>query len=269
MDNVRRLDTMIVFGFILASVIVSRLFIYSFRHIPLTGQAGGEEALYALVGGVALAFSSSTLPLLVLYLTVLFTAETASSEPERGHGSMLPATLFLMAFVTAFVITISGIPSFVANPIYKGKQIINIAGGVLIVLYGLKAFGKSGIMKSVGFLSGPSKKVSPMVEALVVGFIGGLLLFHHLDPFYDSVFFLTGRAGPLSHHPLSVGSFGLGLGAMYVALAYGFGLLINSWQRARALAWIKGVISVLTVTLGVSFTTGTFSSLAAWITKGH
>lgn len=146
---------------------------------------------------------------------------------------------------------------------------INIIGGVLIVLCGLKAFEGLSLVNSVVFPFWPNKKASAIIEALVLGFTMGLLLFRYLDPSYDSVFFSTGRAGPLSHHSLSVASFGLGLGVMYVALAYSFGLLINSWQRARALAWIKGVISFLTVTLGLSFTTDTFSSLSAWITKGH
>src|SRR3989337_2922255 len=96
-DNIRRLETALIFGLILVFVIVSRLFIYSFRHIPLTSQAGGEELLYSLVGGAALAFSISTLPLLVVYLTVLFGAERVLSEHERGYGSvLLPAALFLV-----------------------------------------------------------------------------------------------------------------------------------------------------------------------------
>lgn len=229
----------------------------------------GQEPVYALVGGVALAFSFPMLPLLVLYLTVLFAAETALSEPERGHGSMLPATFFLMAFVTVFIITISGVPYGIAQVIYQGKTIINVIGGVLIALYGGKVFSESGLIKSLLSIPLSKKEKWLLIEPSIVGFMAGLLLFHYLDPFYDAVFFLTGRAGAFSHHPLSVASFGLGLTAMYFALAHSFGLLINSWQRARALAWIKGVISVLTVILGLFFTTGTFPSLAAWITKGY
>jgi cytochrome c biogenesis protein CcdA len=218
MNEIRRLETTVVLGLILAFVILSRLFIYSFRHIPLSSQAGGEEPLYALVGGAALAFSISTLPLLVFYLTVLFGAEKVLSEHERGYGSvLLPAVLFLIAFVSAFVITISGLPPLVAKTIYREKGIIDVIGGFLVALSGAKVFIER--LRSTAVSIG-GKEV--LIEPPILGFIAGLLLFHHLDPYYDSVFFSTGRAGAFSHHPLSVGSFGLGISAMYLVVAYSF-----------------------------------------------
>ena len=261
----------ITLSLIVASVFVSRLFIFSFKHIPLTNQMGGQEPLYALVGGAALAFSAPNIPLLVVYLGVLFTARKAASKSERDDGvTLLPAGLFLLAFVIAFVITISGKPFLVANAVYRGRWIINLIGGLCVTFYGLKAFAESGLVKSLplaqvlkgrgeGLLLGPS----------VLGLMTGLLLFHNLDPFYDSIFFLTGRAGALSHHALSVSSFGLGLGAMYVALAYILGLLIVPKRRDKPIAWLNGILGVLTLVLGLSFATGTFPSLAALITKGH
>jgi hypothetical protein len=95
-----------------------------------------------------------------------------------------------------------------------------------------------------------------------------LLLFHYLDPPYDSVFFLTGRAGAFSHHPLSVGTFSAGLSAMYIAVAHGLGGLIFS-ARTLNIAWIKVLAGVLAFILGSSFATGRFSSLAGFISGGH
>lgn len=258
-DNIKRSETAILFGLVLSLAIVSWLFIYSFRHIPLTNVAGGEEPLYALVGGVALAFSVPTLPLLVLYVTVLFSA---------GKNQLPSVMLFLLAFVTAFVVTIGGVPYSIASTIYNGKTIINIIGGILLAFYGLKALNGSGLISELRFLVSKSEKVAVM-EAACLGLVAGLLLFHHLDPFYDSVFFLTGRAGAASHHPLSVSSFGLGLTAMYIALAYGVSLLTASRQVANDIAWLKGTASILSLILGLSFATGTFPSLVGLITKGH
>jgi hypothetical protein len=62
----------ISFGVILPLVIISRLFIYSFGDIHLTGQTGSKELLYASRGGIAPAFFNSTLPLLAVYLMALF-----------------------------------------------------------------------------------------------------------------------------------------------------------------------------------------------------
>jgi len=252
----------VVLSFILASVIVSRLFIYSFRHIPLTGKTGGEELLYALVGGAALAFSFPTIPLLVIYLSVLFAAGKASCESDRGYrGTFLPASFFLLTFVAAFIIAISGVPSLVAKTIYRGKGTIDVVGGSLVGLYGVRVLIQSGLIK--GFRSSGISIGSQaiLLEAPILGFITGLLLFHYLDPRYDSVFFLTGRAGAFSHHPLTVGSFGAGVSVMYFALAYSLGLLMCPRQSPNVLAWEYGVVGALTATLGLSFAAGKFSSL--------
>ncbi|MEK6600260.1 MAG: hypothetical protein AABZ09_00120, partial [Candidatus Binatota bacterium] len=265
-DNIRRWEGAIIFLLVVGLSMTSRLFIYSFRHIPLTGHTGGEEPLYALVGGAALALSVPMLPLLVLYLTSLFTLRKGSSELDEPHkATMIPATFFLLTFVTAFVVTISGTPYVLASAIYKGKGIINLAGGILVVFFGLKAFIESGLIASLRLVHLSKSKRWILAEAPIVGFMAGLLLFHYLDPFYDSVFFFTGRAGALSHHPISIISFGLGLSAIYLALAYAFSLLIVSMPTAKSIAWVRGILGVLTLSLGFSLATGKFSSMAIMI----
>jgi len=94
----------IILGLILASVIVSWFFIFSFRHIPLTYQSGGQEPIYALVGGGALAFSAPTVPLLIVYLAVLFTARKVGFKSERDERvTLLPAGLFLLDSIMRFL----------------------------------------------------------------------------------------------------------------------------------------------------------------------
>jgi len=144
--NIELWESMIILGFMLLFAVLSRLFIFSFKLIPLTTQTGGDELFYAFVGGVALAFSAPTLPLLVLYLTILFTAVKAPYELTRGRRIVLmQASLFLLAFASVFIIGISGVPILIANSLYKGKEIINIIGGILIGLhcgFRVHTFGK-------------------------------------------------------------------------------------------------------------------------------
>lgn len=269
-DNIKRSETAILFGLVLSLAIVSRLFIYSLRHIPLTNVTGGEEPLYALVGGVALAFSLPTLPLVFLYLSIFFASERASSGPNRSHRpGLLPAVLFLFGFSVAFIIAISGVPSSVAKEIYGQRWIVNLIGGFLVAIYGVKVFIESGLIENLRFIGAAKGGGGILIAPPILGFVAGLLLFHHLDPPYDSVFFSTGRAGAFSHHPLSVGTFGLGLSAMYIALAYGLGGLIFSARELNVIAWIKAFAGVLAFILGSSFATGRFSSLAAFITGGR
>lgn len=198
LDNTKQSETALLFGLMLSLAIMSRLFIYSFRHIPLTNVTGGGELLYALVGGVALAFSVPTLPLVVLYLTVLFASGRAPTELDVDQRvALLPAALFLLGFVSAFVITISGVPSVISWTIYEGKLIINAIGAVSVTLYGFKVFETSGLIGNLRFIRAPKgSKGITLVAPPVLGFLAGLLLFRRLDPSYDSVFFLTGERVP-------------------------------------------------------------------------
>ncbi len=267
-DNIELWKSMIILGFMLLFAVLSRLFIFSFKLIPLTTQTGGDELFYAFVGGVALAFSAPTLPLLVLYLTILFSAVKAPYELTRGRRIVLmQASLFLLAFASVFIIGISGVPILIANSLYKGKKIINILGGILIALYGFKAFNEWTLIRFSQLAK--RRRGLQLLEAPMIGFIAGLLLFPYLDPSYDSVFFITGRASAFSHHPLSVGSFGLGIGVMYVALAYCFSLLFVFSRLAKVIGWSKRVGGFLAAILGLSLASGTFSSLSALIAKSY
>lgn len=269
-DNIELWESMIILGIMLLFAVLSRLFIFSFKLIPLTTQTGGDELFYAFVGGVALAFSAPTLPLLVLYLTILFTAVKAPYELNGGRRIVLmQASLFLLAFASVFIIGISGVPIVIANSIFKGEKIINIIGGILIALYGFKAFNGRAFITALRFTPLAKRRRGLQLEAPMLGFIAGLLLFQHLDPSYDSVFFLTGRASAFSHHPLSVGSFGLGIGVMYVALAYSFSLLFVFSRLAKVITWAKRVGGFLAAILGLSLASGTFSSLSALITRSY
>ncbi len=269
-DKIELWESMIILAFMLLAAVLSRLFIFSLTLTPLTTQTGGDELLYAFVGGVALAFSAPTLPLLVLYLTILFSAVKAPYELARGRRvAPMQASLFLLTFTTVFVIGISGVPIVIANSIYKGEKIITIIGGILIALYGFKAINGWGFITALMFTPLTKRRRGLQLEAPMLGFIAGLLLFQHLDPPYDSVFFLTGRAGAFSHHPLSVSSFGLGLSVMYMALAYSFSLLFEFSRLDKVIAWANRVVSFLAAILGLSLASGTFSSLSALITKGY
>jgi hypothetical protein len=56
---------------------------------------------------------------------------------------------------------------------------------------------------------------------------------------------------------------------MDIALAYGASLLAASRQVAKGITWLRGTASILSLILGLSFASGTFSSLVGLIIKGH
>lgn len=67
--------------------------------------------------------------------------------------------------------------------------------------------------------------------------------------------------------PVSAICFGLGLSSMYLALAYDFRFLILSASGAKVIALAQGILGVLTLVLGLSWVTATFSPLDAVIGK--
>jgi hypothetical protein len=85
----------------------------------------------------------------------------------------------------------------------------------------------------------------------------GLLLFHDLDPTYDSVFFSTGLAVAESHWPRAAYAFALGLGTIYVL---GIGWL-GGWAKRgagprRAVVTIQRIAAVAVMLVGIVFAIG-------------
>ncbi len=209
--------------------------------VPLRGYVG----LTALAGGAALAFTRPFLLVFVPYLTVLL---------EGGQRGLKAPALYLGAFALAFVLTIGGVPAAVATPIHRSERLVDGAGGLIFLI--------TGAMAAVGAWPARSLPWQPARQwafSTVLGATTGLLMYHKLDPVYDSIFFVTANAGPASHAPQTVALFTVGLGAVYLiagAATCRLATLLRGGDTVlRAGRAFSGLVTAL---LGLAILTGRF-----------
>lgn len=226
------------------------------------------EGIVGLVGGVAFAFSGPMLPLLVLFLAapdayaspMVRQGVFPGSLPMIGRAGWLP---FFSGFGLAFVIAMSGVPEGYARLIYPAKRGIDFVAGGALLGYGLWLVetlnGLTGLIRPT---RGVSRRFTPWAVTFLLGLSGGLLLYHHLDPTYDSVFFSSQIIRQSSHGVLAATSFVMGVGGAFLALAVPLaGVSQAARGMDRGLRAIGTMAGVLTVILGGFFLTGRYERL--------
>lgn len=217
---------------------------------------------YGFLGGIAASGMAITAPILAAVLTTSLWAPTANSRNGNGptlRSTVVPAVAFGAGFAVAFSTPISGTPAAYAAIISAGRRVLDVGGGIILGGLGAWSLAAGGLARrrgAAGRLRWPVG-LSPTVAAAVGGLLMGLLLFHDLDPTYDSVFFSAGLAVAESHWPRAAYAFALGLGTIYVL---GIGWL-GGWAKRgagprRAVVTIQRIAAVAVMVLGIIFAIG-------------
>lgn len=202
----------------------------------------------AFLGGWALAFTRPLLLLLVPFATIVW-LRTRGRSASSTRWSWLSPALFLAGFSLTFVVAISGALDLVAQGIYRAHKSIEVAGGGLLVLW--------GVLVAV--------RVPALIEARSgwwaagLGAATGLLFYHELDPSYDSVFFATGNAVASSHAPLTVVIFSTALSVLYLAAA----VQVGRWRPPAG----RSLAGAATALVGATVASGWFETVRGVILR--
>lgn len=245
------------------AVVLAREAVYGSGSSLSASPLRGYVLLSAFTGGVALAFSRPFLLVLVPYLTVLFgDLNRQKSGGSRRSIDWVPPACYLGAFALAFTLTISGFPRAIATLIHRSEWLVDPVGGLIVMGWGLLTI--VGVLPP-GPVRIPPPVWSPVVGAGSVGVLGatiGALVYHDLDPQYDSVFFFTANAVADSHAPFTVAVFTTGLGLTYLAAGGVAAALVfrSRWGRMALLVG-RTVAGIATALIGLAAVTHRFGAI--------
>lgn len=244
-----------------AAALVAHGLVYRWEPLLSGPPLRGHVWLSGLLGGVGLAFSRPFLLVLVGFLTVLFHALRGSPAPGRCRccGALGG---YLGAFALAFVATISGTPAALAAAIYQSEWTIHrVSGVILLVWWPAWHLGRLPVRSRASVWA----RVLEMGCASILGAAIGALLYHELDPVYDSVFFATSNAVAASHAPITTTLFAAGLGLTYLGVG---GTVLapmvagTSWGRGLVLGG-RTLTGLATALVGLAVLSDRFGTVRA------
>lgn len=242
------------------AAVLARAVVYESGGGPSDSFLAGRPAPAAFAGGVALAFSRPFLLVLAPYLVALIGVAREESPPRSGrHLDWGPPVAYLLAFALVFIVTISGRPEAIARPLYRSESIIDPVGGAVLVVGGVLTAISAGARPVARASMSLAQRLRRVGYGGLLGATVGALMYHELDPAYDSVFFATANAVAASHAPLTVAAFTAGLGVMYLtAGAIAGRILAHARWSSGALVGGRAVSGAATALIGLALVSDGF-----------
>lgn len=220
------------------------------------------------LGGAATAISLPGVPILILLLSlvgarVVLGIRAGDAAELLLRGAAVVATRVCLGLGVALIVTLSGFPSFWANPIYAGTRWVDGLTGLLLLSAGLILLCEIiGLRVGRGRGGFAARSVPWLGE--ILGLALALAIYHDLDPTFDAVFFGAGMIVPASHSPWTVGFFSAGLAAVYVPLALTLASAAaasgqwSRWTRSPTLVAATAVLCLAVAIIGLGLLTGTY-----------
>jgi cytochrome c-type biogenesis protein len=225
--------------------------------------------LGALVGGLLSFVSPCVLPLVPPYLCFLGGVSLEQLEQPSGAVTrrvFAGAAAFVVGFATVFVAMGLG-ASAVGQAIARYFDILSVAAGVVIIVFGLHLLGvfRIGLLfREARFHLGGAS--STLTGAYLVGLAFAFGWSPCVGPILAPILALAGAKETVGEGGALLGVYALGMGVPFLAAAAAAPWFLRAMKRARPyLRHVERVMGALLVVTGILFITGTFRDIGIWM----
>ena len=223
--------------------------------------------LVAFVGGILSFLSPCVLPLVPSYLGFI-TGFTLEEMGNRRRLAMTHAVLFVVGFSIVFVV-LGASATAVGSAFRAYKDVIQRAGGVLIIAFGLYCLG---VIK-LGFLTQERRfhleeKPLGYLGSVLVGMAFGAGWSPCIGPILGGILSLAATEADVSRGMGLLVAYSAGLAVPFLVAAFAVEKFLDWFQRFRKhLGLVQKASGVLLVIVGILIATGQFTRLAGYLQK--
>jgi cytochrome c-type biogenesis protein len=231
-------------------------------------EISGVGVVAAFLGGAISFLSPCVLPLAPGYVSYIAGQPAAISGEERSISerarSVVLSLWFVLGFSTVFVALGAG-ASLLGGMLLRWKYELGLAGGALIVLFGLVMMGAIKIPAMMRDTR-PDVKVDggSTVGAYLLGLAFAFGWTPCIGPVLGSILAVSATSGADGMALLAIYSAGLGLPFLIIALFTNE--IAGRLKRISAAGrWLYRISGGLMVLMGIGVMTGQISRLAFWL----
>jgi cytochrome c-type biogenesis protein len=236
----------------------------TFRELANGGPLALAIGAAALAGLVSF-LSPCVLPLVpgyLSYVTGLSGAELDAGT-ERLRRVLAGTALFIAGFTIVFTLTAVLVTS-ATGALMGNRRVLEIVGGVLIIVMGLAFLGLvPGMQREFRLQRLPN---AGLVGAPIFGAVFALSWVPCVGPTLGAVLTMASVSGKADRAVVLAVAYCLGLGLPFVAFGLGFRRLLGVFKAIRRNSrWVTRAGGALLIVVGLALVTGGWQSFLIWL----
>lgn len=217
----------------------------------------------AAVAGLISFLSPCVLPLVPGYLAYVTGMSGADLADARRGRVLAGVALFIAGFGAVFV-TAGVVAASLGGVLRQHERMLEVAGGVLIVAFGLALLGLvPGLTREVRLRRLPAAGVA---GAPVFGAVFALSWIPCVGPTLGAVLALATVGGQSGRAAVLAAAYTLGLGLPFLAFGLGFRRVIGAVRVVRRHSvWVTRAGAALLIVVGLALLTGAWGDFLTWL----
>jgi len=216
------------------------------------------QVLAAFGAGLLSFFSPCILPLIPAYVCFItgLSAEslnTVTSRDFKKIKAILPESLlFIFGFSTIFII-LGASAGFLGSFLFANQKIIKIAGGLIVIVFGMHISGLFNI-RALEYEKKLHLKNKPVTKfgSFLVGMVFGFGWTPCIGPILGSILMLAATKNSVLKGILLLSAYSLGLGVPFFLLSMGMQYTLGLFSRIKKYFKLISIVSgLLLVAIGI------------------
>lgn len=227
----------------------------------------------AFIAGIISFISPCIIPMITVYFTTitgLSIEELKNIKDKKIKLNVISSTFaFILAFTIVFTIA-GGTAGWIASLFKNYLYLLNIIGGIFVILFGLNLLGVINInFKSINL---PENKIfgikTGTFKAFLIGLFFAFACSHCIGPILYSILIYAGSTGSAASGMLIMFIFSIGLAVPYILVGLFMDkILFGLTKISKYMRTISNILGTIMIIFGILLLTDRYSYIVGILNK--